>query len=61
MQLTLPNILVEMWYPLITESIVIMIQPQIQLYTPLHVMILRDHVVMVIGYFADIMIADIRN
>ena len=31
---------------LITECIVIIIQPQIQLHTPLHVTILRDHVIL---------------
>ena len=42
-----------MCYPLITESIVIMIQPQIQLHMPLHMTILHN---LVIGYFADIII-----
>ena len=32
-----------------------LIQPQIQIHTPLHVMILQDH----LGYFADIIIADV--
>ena len=32
------------WYPLITEFIVIMIRPQIQLHTPLHMTILQDHI-----------------
>ena len=37
-----------------------MIQPRIQLHTPLHVTILQDHVAnLVIGYFADIVIVDI--
>ena len=31
------------------ESIVIMIQPLIQVHTPLHMTILRDHVILVIG------------
>ena len=44
-----------MWYPLITESIVIMIQPRIhQLHTLLHVIILRDHVLNFGIYFAYI-------